>query len=220
MRSHSFKLLCKFVTFSTAATFCFHNSFNMKDEIDFSIHIFAFSLKFAMTSKTKPAISAAYSAFQYMITSNMFVLPESVMRKPGEMKEQRTLTISMFGYCCHLCPCYVKLNFKSRKFFLIFLQCYYSAKYPSSTRHYGGYPARNVQDVSDNEVFPYHLVKAIPVTGRWRPIGLWDVKGPTLARQSVVRMSALRTARTLFPRNIIISVRGWVNARVWCGQKD
>jgi hypothetical protein len=54
-------------------------------------------------------------------------------------------------------------------------------------------------------------------------IGLWDINNPTLYKQSaqmVVRLSALRTRRTLLPRNIIILmllvliyIRGWVNPR-------
>jgi hypothetical protein len=57
-----------------------------------------------------------------------------------------------------------------------------------------------------------------PSNRPWRPIGLSDVKDPTLSRQSaqmVVRLSALSTRRTLLHRNIIIfmfhvliSVRG------------
>jgi hypothetical protein len=43
-----------------------------------------------------------------------------------------------------------------------------------------------------------------------------------------VRLSVLRTSRTLLPRKIIIifmflvliSVRGWVNPKAWCGRKD
>jgi hypothetical protein len=55
----------------------------------------------------------------------------------------------------------------------------------------------------------------------WRPIGLWDVKDPTLSRQSSqmsICLSALRTGRALPPRNIFlllvpISLTGWVNHR-------
>jgi hypothetical protein len=61
--------------------------------------------------------------------------------------------------------------------------------------------------------------ESYPRNGPWRPIGLSDVKDPTLSRQSahkmVVRLSTLRIHRTLLPRNIIIfkflvliSVRG------------
>jgi hypothetical protein len=44
----------------------------------------------------------------------------------------------------------------------------------------------------------------------WRPIGLWGVTDPKLYRQSgsqmAVRLSALRTGRTLLPRNIIFLI--------------
>jgi hypothetical protein len=65
--------------------------------------------------------------------------------------------------------------------------------------------------------------KIYPRNRPWRPVALWDVKDPTLSRQSaqmVVRLSALRTRQALLPRIIItlmllvlISVRGWVNSR-------
>jgi hypothetical protein len=64
----------------------------------------------------------------------------------------------------------------------------------------------------------------------WRPIGLWDVKDPTLSRQSAqmaARLSAaLHTGRDILPRNInflvliLISVTGWVNPRALCGMMD
>jgi hypothetical protein len=70
------------------------------------------------------------------------------------------------------------------------------------------------------------LIKRYPRNRPWRPIGFWDVKDPTLSRQSaqiVVRLSALCTRGTLLPRNIIIimflvliSVRGWVNPERLC----
>jgi hypothetical protein len=46
--------------------------------------------------------------------------------------------------------------------------------------------------------------KAIPINRPWRPIRPWNVKDPTLCKQSaqmVVRLSALRT---LLPRNNIL----------------
>jgi hypothetical protein len=78
--------------------------------------------------------------------------------------------------------------------------------------------SRPVNCIVINKVSKVKLSRNRP----WRPIGLWDVKDPALSRQSdqmVVRLSALRTCRTLLPTNIIlmllvlISVRGWVNPR-------
>jgi hypothetical protein len=67
------------------------------------------------------------------------------------------------------------------------------------------------------------MIKSYPRNKQWRPIGLWDVKDPTLSTQPAVRLSASRTSRTLLPRNIyflmfpvLISVRGWVNPRAFC----
>jgi hypothetical protein len=82
------------------------------------------------------------------------------------------------------------------------------------------------QSNNQNYIFVY---VAIPVNRPWRPIGLWDIKNPTLSRQSAqkaVRLSALRTGHDLLPRTInffllvLIFVTGWVNPRALYGMKD
>jgi hypothetical protein len=83
--------------------------------------------------------------------------------------------------------------------------------------------------ISNFPVSLRHLVYSYPRNRPWRPIGLWDVKDPTLSRQSAqmaVRLSALRASRDLLPRNInlllleLISVTGWVHPRALYGMKD
>jgi hypothetical protein len=63
----------------------------------------------------------------------------------------------------------------------------------------------------------------------WRPIGLWDIKNPTLSRQSAqkaVRLLAPSTGSDLLRRNInffllvLISATGWETPRVLYGMKD
>jgi hypothetical protein len=59
--------------------------------------------------------------------------------------------------------------------------------------------------------------KAIPVTG-WRPIGLWDVEGPTLSRWLTDggKVASLMCRPPFTPPGrflVLISVRGWVDPR-------
>jgi hypothetical protein len=67
--------------------------------------------------------------------------------------------------------------------------------------------------------------QSYPHNRPWRSIGLWDVKDPTLSRQSA-QMSALRTSRDLLPRSInfmlleVISVTGSVQPRALYRMKD
>jgi hypothetical protein len=59
-----------------------------------------------------------------------------------------------------------------------------------------------------------------PVNKPWRPVGVWDVKDPTLSRQSAHRWPrgcqpyALAALYSIFLFLVLISVGGWVNPRV------
>jgi hypothetical protein len=77
-------------------------------------------------------------------------------------------------------------------------------------------------------ILPYF--KSYPCNRLWRPIGLWDIKDPTLSSQigsqMAERLPDLRTGHALLSRIIIslvlvlISVRCGANPRAWCGWKD
>jgi hypothetical protein len=69
----------------------------------------------------------------------------------------------------------------------------------------------------------------LPRKRSWRPTGLWDIKDPTLSRQSSYRWrwgcqpympAAPYSPETFFLLLILISVRGWVNPRAQCGWED